>query len=162
MSTQLLEEVKRYLPALEDAQQQLAEHFERKSVVMKAARADELLRLADVERTLVARLQEQLAQRAGILKRAGASGFPADSLEQLVRAIGGDDAPPLEARMGRLRENAAELRRESWVHWIVAHRTCTHYADLLEFISHNGKTAPTYEEQPAAHSTGGAILDASI
>lgn len=162
MTTQLLDAVKRFLPALEESQQQLADHFTEKSAAMKSARAPDLLRLAEIERTLVARLQERLAERAGILQRARELGLPAESLEHMVRSIAGDDLPQLRARMNRVRDNAALLRRESWIHWIVSHRTCSHYSDLLEIITHKGKTAPTYEEQPRTHSTGGAILDTSI
>lgn len=162
MSTEILDEVKRFLPALEETQRRLADHFEEKSAVLKTANPRDILRLADAEQILVARLQDRLAERAAILQRARERGLPAESLEQIVRSIAGDEFPPLNAQMNRARENAASLRQESWIHWIVAHRTCTHYGDLLEIISHNGKTAPTYEEKPDVHSTGGAILDTSI
>ena len=162
MSTQLLDDVKRFLPELEMIQDEFSAHFEEKTAALRSAHSADILRLAESEERLVARLQSQLDRRSEILSRARQHGLPAESLERLTESIAGDDRQPLKEQIDRARRKSEWLRRESWIHWIVAHRTFTHYAELLEFIAHGGKTAPTYGDHASKKTTGAAILDASI
>ena len=46
------------------------------------------------------------------------------------------------------------LRRQSWSHWILAHRSYHHYTALLEIIAHGGHKPPTYSESPSSASGG--------
>ncbi|MCH8830574.1 MAG: hypothetical protein IID45_13440 [Planctomycetes bacterium] len=162
MSLELLAEVKRFLSRLEAVQQELTLHFERKTIALKSARAPELRQLAEIEKGLVSRLQQNLAEREEILDRARKQGLPAKTLQQLTESIAGGDWPLLRLRIDRARQSAAGLRRESWIHWIVASRTYSNYDALLEIIANRGEAAPVYGDTQKLHAKGGAILDASI
>lgn len=129
---------------------------------MKTAKAAEILQLAEREKALVVAMQEHVHCRTNILERGRRQGLPSQSLERLTRTIDAGDARQLQSRMRGMRQTATELRRESWIHWIVAQRTCGQYSSLLELIAHHGKQSPTYDEQPGGMSTGGAILDTAI
>ena len=162
MSASLLKEVKQFLSALEATQDELAELFGRKRTALTQARSDELLRLAASEASLTGRLQAALGQRQRILNDAKQQGLPSQSLSELAPAIAGDERDRLRSRIERARGMSDRIRQESWIHWIIAHRTYSHYTELLNLIANCGKKAPTYSQKPSEESTGGVILDASI
>ena len=156
-----LSQIETFLTSLEATQTELASLLEKKRAALTNARADELLRLSHIEADLAVRLQEHLDDRRRIIEQAEQRGSAAESIRHLVTQIGGEAASRLEPRLQHAERLAKTLRRESWIHWIVAQRTCRHYGDLLELIAHCGETAPTYSRSPSRQTTGGAILDAS-
>jgi len=164
MSARLLEEVRQFLPDLESTQREFSNLFLRKREALIAARSDELLRLADSETVLVKRLHSHLGRRQRILIEARSEGLPSDSIVNLVARIAGEEIKPLETRIERIRILSLRLRRESWIHWIISHRTYNHYSEILNLIAHCGEQAPTYsrDKNEEKKSTGGAILDTSI
>ncbi|GAB4150892.1 MAG: hypothetical protein Tsb009_26000 [Planctomycetaceae bacterium] len=162
MTEQLLEEIGRLLPQLESAQNDLASHFEEKSNALRTANVPEILRLSEQEKTIVARLQSYLAKREEILNRARQAGHSSQSLEELIPMIAPEQGQPLVEMIARSKQMVEELRRQSWIHWIVSQRTFMHYSELLEFLAHGGKPAPTYCEKSNQQSGGGTLVDASI
>jgi hypothetical protein len=70
----------------------------------------------------------------------------------------GCDAPLIE-RIAACRRRATTLRREGWVHWVVAKRTLAQTNTLLDLIANRGDRPATYGAAPPTR--GGALLDAS-
>ncbi len=164
MSTLLLEEVRQLLPELEATQSEFAELFVHKRQALIAARSEELLQLADSEAELAKRLHSHLGRRQKILLDAKHAGLPSDSIVSLVARISGDLREQLESQIERIQEMANHLRRESWIQWIIAHRTCSLYSEIKNLIAHCGEKDPIYsrDKNEEQNISGGAILDASI
>ena len=164
MSIPLLEEVRQLLPELEATQSEFAHLFVNKRQALIAARSDDLLRLADSEAELANRLHAHLGRRQKILLQAKRAGLPCDSIVALVARIAGDLREQLESQIERIRDMANSLRRESWIQWIIAHRTCSHYSEITNLIAHCGEKDPIYsrDKNEEQNISGGAILDASI
>lgn len=160
----LREELGRLATALLEAQQEFGVLFAAKTVALRELDRQKLVELSTEEQDLTARLQGLLRQRRNLLHRAGGLGFAADSLVKLAGAIGSEESGPLLAQLRKVEENAARLRHESWIHWIISHRCFRHYSELLELIAHRGQQAPTYSERSSkpGGATAGAVLDASI
>ena len=164
MSMHLLEEVRQLLPELEATQSEFADLFVNKRQALVAARSAELLRIADSEAELANRLQAHLGRRQKILLQAKRAGLPSDSIVELVARIAGDLREQLELQIERIRDAANSLRRESWIQWIIAHRTCSQYSEIKNLIAHCGEKDPIYsrDTNKEQNFSGGAILDASI
>jgi len=162
MSGSLLNEVKQFLDALEPTQQELSQLFHEKRTALTAARSDDLRRLCETEAELSKRLQVLLGRRQQILHVAKQADLPSQSLRTLVASIANDQQDVLVSRLERAREMAGQIRRESWIHWIIAHRTYSHYTELLNLIANCGEKAPIYGRKASDESTGGVFLDASI
>ncbi len=162
MSAPLLNEVKQFLERLEATQEEFTQLFQRKRTALCQARTDELLQIAQSEASLAQRLQAALEHRQRILHDACQEGLPSKSLSELAATLSGDERDQFESRIERARGMSDRIRQESWIHWIIAHRTYSHYTELLNLIANCGKKAPTYSQKPSKESTGGVILDASI
>jgi hypothetical protein len=162
LKTDFRPEIRRMLTDLEAAQAALRDVLARKRRALQAADVVELERIGALEGECVRELQALLGRRRGILDQAGA-GHPAESITDLVERLDDADRPALRRQIARIRAAADEIRRETWVHWIVTRSLSAHYGELLELIANCGREAATYEERPVAHtSAGGAILDASV
>ncbi|MEX0702168.1 MAG: flagellar export chaperone FlgN [Planctomycetales bacterium] len=162
MERTLLDELKSLVGDFESAQDELQAVYARKRAALVEARSQELAALARTEGELAARLRAILARRGRLLQQAGRAGIPADSLAALAERIGGPDADRLRGRIERGRSRSEELRRESWIHWIIARRASRHYGELIELVAGHGRRSPVYEqEREPRNSIGGAILDAS-
>ena len=160
--TDLRPVVRRFLAELEAAQTGLRDVLDRKGRALQAADAAELERIGEVEQEHVRGLQALLSRRRRILDQARAIGT-VESISDLVEQFAGSDQSDLREQIGRIRAAADQIRRETWVHWIVARSMSSHYSELLELIANCGHEAPTYDERPVAHApAGGAILDASV
>jgi hypothetical protein len=155
--------VRRFLAELEAAQIALRSLLADKRRALTAADAGELERIGAHEAERIRELQTLLSRRREILARAAEGGAPLESISELVEAAGGEHAVELKQQIERIRRAADEIRRETWVHWIVARSVSSHYSELLELIANCGRETPTYDERPIAHARGGgAILDASV
>lgn len=161
MGGRLLNAVAHFLTLLEATQQELLKLFERKRAAIKQGHVSRILQLAEEESRLVQQLQQHLQVREELLQTGLQAGYRVKSLTELVETITGGKTGELYSRLQRVRERSAELRRESWVQWIVAQRSYKQYADLLDLIAHRGETAPTYETQRSGGSGSGALLDTS-
>lgn len=162
MAAQLLNDIRRFLRALDGTQERLADVLTEKRTALVEAQADRLEALSQSEQKLVHEMQAHLRRRAGLLQRARENRLPAGSIRELAAGLRGPDGERLRAQLQQVRERAAELRRETWVHWIVSHRTYQHYGRMLDLIAHRGQAAPTYGGESNRDSSGGALLDASI
>lgn len=136
--------------------------FERKRTALRSAAPGELLRLAEPEAQLTTRMQQLLQQRGRILQSARQTGLAADSLRILIGRIGGEKALELTPCIERTRRKSDELRRESWVQWVVTRRAASHYGNLVDIIANCGEKKPTYSRNGKEDAPGGAILDASV
>ncbi|HUG90773.1 MAG TPA: hypothetical protein VML55_08075 [Planctomycetaceae bacterium] len=161
--TDLRRLIPRFLADLEAAQSSLQALLAEKRRALTAADAAELERIGPLEAERVRELQVLLARRRRILEQAAAAGLSVESLAELVDRLGGGERAALQQQIERLRAGSEAVRRETWIHWTVAHSISSHYSELLELIANCGREAPTYEERPAASGPGGgAILDASV
>lgn len=163
MSTEeLLHRIDGYLRDLADAQAQLSDLYAAKQSALVAARADELLRLAQSETGLAQRLRQAVGTRREILDEAASRRLPAGSLTELAAAIAGARLPALAERLERIRQTAEHLRREGWNHWIMSQRSCQQYTEILNFIAHRGQRPPVYSREAPDRASGGVILDATV
>lgn len=163
MGALLLDDVGQLLRGLEATQQELSALYREKRTALIRGRSDELMQIATAETALAERLRSLLGRRQQILaeaRRAGVDG--ADSIQDLVGALGEDGGRELPNRIERARRRADDLRRETWIHWVIAHRAYSHYTQLVELIAHCGKKSPTYGRGANEETPGGAIFDASV
>jgi len=163
MGGHVLSDVRELLCALEAAQRDLSTLQDRKRTALVQGHSDELLTIAGDETTIGNRLRALLDRRGEILRDARKSGLHgADSLLALAENLPPKDREELEPRIKAARKQAAQIRRETWVQWIIAHRAYSHYTSLLELIALSGRKSPTYEAKSSNATVGGAIFDASI
>lgn len=163
MGGHLLSDVRELLRTLEAAQHDLSTLQDRKRTALVQGHSDELLKIARDETTIGNRLRALLSRRGEILDDARKSGLHGvDSLLGLAASLQPEDREDLEPRIKAARKQAEQIRRETWVQWIIAHRAYSHYTSLLELIALSGGESPTYEAKPSKETAGGAIFDASI
>jgi len=146
-----------YVTRVETVQAEMISVHRRKRAALAAADAAALREIEPLEREAAERLKGLVTERQQMLVRAGQFRSPCKTLTDLAASVGCD--AQLVTRMGGCRRRAAVLRRESWVHWIVAKRSLAQTAALLDLIAHRGDAPATYDK-PAA-TAGGALLDAS-
>lgn len=151
-----------FLDRLERVQAALVELFAEKRRSLVTARTSELAQLAAREAEAAKALQEVVADRSRLLSDARRSGYRTDSIGGLVPLMGALVPAEWVERLRRAEAVAAQLREESWVHWIISHRCYNHYTELLDLIAHGGETSPTYSRQPDRSAAGGVLLDASV
>jgi len=151
-----------FLDRLEAVQAELAALMAEKRIALTEVKGEALRRLSADEAVLTSRLQELLGKRRKILEFAQQNNLPSESLLHMVKVIGGEDLDNLVARIERAQVRATELRHESWVHWIISHRSYNHYTELLDLIADCGQQSPVYYDGENTSRTGGAMLDASI
>src|SRR4029079_9563395 len=109
------------------------------------------------------RLQALLGRRNRLLERGRQQGLAFDTVSALAAAIAGDERAAFERRFTQAQKGIAQLRHESWVHWIISHRCYNHYSELVDLIAQGGQTAPTYDKRLASTAAAsGAVLDATI
>jgi hypothetical protein len=162
MSEALVAEVRRYLRSFESTQEQLGELYRHKRTALIQARAADLLRIAEAETKLAGELKDQLARRRQILEQSEDAGLPVDSIRSLVASFDPDSRAELMPQIERAQTSATKVRRESWIHFIIAQRSLHQYNDLMELIAHCGQKSPTYNRSRGQETSGGgAILDAS-
>jgi flagellar biosynthesis/type III secretory pathway chaperone len=148
----------------EQIQSDLGLVLEGKEQALRSGNSGELLGFAQREGALTQRLQAFAAARQKLLADARRQGLPSESLQSLSGAIGGSQGAAVRERLTVASGRSARLRRQSWCHWILAHRSYHHYSQLLEMIAHGGQKPPTYTDSPspATGGRGGVVLDASV
>lgn len=160
-ATAIVRAVRQYLGHLALAQQQMLELLSIKRTVLQSSQPEQWSQWAEQEQGLVERLQGLLGLRGKILTTARQMGLPAGSIEDLLAATAGPEWPTLQLEVKSLREQGEQVRQESWVQWIVAHRCYRHYTELRDLIAQRGETAPDYQFRGNNPGTGGAMLDTS-
>ncbi len=145
-----------YVAKLETLQSELFALYRRKRTALAAADVAEMQASQAPEADLAKRLKTLQQERQQILARAAQHRLPHTALAELATAVGGD--AELRSRIDRCRRRAGELRREGWVHWVVANRSIAQTSSLLELIAHRGDRPPTYD---GAATSGGTLLDTS-
>lgn len=161
MSAELLQKIEHYLTTLETVQEDLFAACSETRHALTHPQNESLLQVAERETQTAQRLQILIRQRQQLLEEGRQLGCSADTLHALVHQLPGADLDVLTPRLERASEAAAHLRHESWVHWIIAHRSCNHFTEMLDLIANHGERAATYQDRPAP-TVGGALLDASI
>lgn len=160
--SEMLQQIDQFITELDQTQHELSHLFEQKKTALTNAETEQLLNLSQQEAVITERLKSLLAQRGSLLKSAKEQGTAAETLMQLARTLSGNRNSPMLQRMQQTQTQANRLRRESWVHWIVAQRTFQQYNELVNLIANHGKKSATYEEKPDQQSSGSVILDTSI
>lgn len=146
-----------YVARIEAVQAELLSLYRRKRVALTAADAAALAQLEAPERQAAERLKALVGERQQMLVRAGQFGIPGGSLAEVAAAVGCETA--VADRFAACRRRATTLRREGWIHWVVAKRTLAQTTSLLDLIAHRGDRPATYGG--TAPTAGGALLDAS-
>lgn len=162
MNTRVCQAIRIFLTQLEGIQGELSALMAEKRVVLTDINNDDITRLSEEERTLISRMQRLLGERRKILEFAQQHKLPSESLLHLAKVVAGDDRDVLIERIEQAQVIAAQLRHESWVHWIISHRSYNHYTELFDLIAHCGQQSPTYHDGENHSHSGGALLDASI
>ncbi|MDA0832594.1 MAG: hypothetical protein O2955_16335 [Planctomycetota bacterium] len=159
---QLLVDIQQLIAELLNTGEGLLLHYEHKSSAMQRASADEMLKLTDIETSLTQRLERSLSRRRTILKDAGLLRLPHRTLRELIVALPGAPREEWDAALTRIQQQSQRLRLIGWSHWIVAHRTQSHYNELIDLIAQGGYRSPTYSQHAQREGKGGVLLDASI
>lgn len=146
-----------YVSRVEAVQAELLTLYRRKRVALATADAAALRDLETPERGAADRLKALVVERQQMLVRAGQFQLPHSTLVDLAGAVGCD--PAIAARIAACRRRAAAIRREGWVHWVVAKRSLAQTAALLDLIAHRGAPPATYDKPTT--TAGGSLLDAS-
>ncbi len=147
-----------YVSKLETLQSELLTLYRKKRAALASADVVALQQTERPEREAADRLKALTVERQHLLVRAGQFGTPNASLAEVARAVGGD--AELHERIDKCRQRSATLRREGWVHWVVAKRSLAQNAALLDLIAHHGNRPPTYDRPVSSSSTaGGTLLD---
>ncbi|MCA9113781.1 MAG: hypothetical protein KDA79_01760 [Planctomycetaceae bacterium] len=158
----LLEELRRYLDALQLTQKNLTEVLASKRKAIEQAQSERLQTLGPYEEEAVRRMQLLSGERKRLLEVARQQNLPSDNLRNLVRAIGGEQRDALLARMEQASQSLTTIRRESATHWIAARRGLLQYTELLELIARRGRKASGYSAKEQALATGGGLLDTTV
>jgi FlgN protein len=146
-----------YVARVEAVQADLLAAYRRKRAALAAADTAVLREIEPLERQAAERLKALVGERHQMLVRAGQFGTPHGSLADVANALACD--PAVLARLASCRKRAATLRREGWVHWVVAKRSLAQTGALLDLIAHRGDRSPTYDKPTGR--PGGTLLDAS-
>ena len=161
MTGELIEDVVRFLRALEGTQEELAQVFARKQGLLTGIDPSALEEAARAEGEVNGRLRKLVGVRRELLERAGRQGLPSESLKDVVARLGGAAAEQLSPLIERVGRNSARLRTESWGQWILAQRAGQHDGQLIDLIANAGRRAATYSAGAERAAGGGAILDAT-
>lgn len=149
--------IEAYVTRLEAAQSELLSLYRRKRIALTTADAPALRELEQPERQTAEQLKSLVGERLQLLTRAGQFHLPHESLIATAAAV---DAPTtVLERLANCRRRATALRREGWIHWIVAKRGLAQTTALLDLIVHRGDRPATYDKPLA--SPGGSLLDTS-
>lgn len=161
MRGKLLGELNALIEEIESAQSALSDLYSRKRAALVEARAEEIVRVVEVEASLLERIRELLTRRARLLQRAQTGGLPAESLAALAGALDGSDSRALALRIDWARQRSEQLRRENWAQWIIAQRASRHFGELIDLVAEHGRRPPDYSAGSRRYETGGALLDAT-
>lgn len=148
-------ELERFAAALIDAQQTLRDILSRKRAALTCADATALAELQGPEAEAAQRLQVLAAWRSQLLRKAHDSGRRVGSLTELAGSL----VSPIVETLERARRQAAEIQQETWVQWVIIHRCCSFYGDVVEMIAQGGRKSPTYH-QPDLSRSSSVVLDA--
>lgn len=152
------------IDVLEQIQIELGDVYAGKEQALAAGNSEALMQAAQREGALGQRLQAFATARGKLLAEARRQNLPSESLRMLAGAIGGEQGVTVLERIDLASERSALLRRQSWRHWLIAHRSYHHYSALLDLVAYGGQSPPTYSDSPspASGGRGGVVLDASV
>ena len=156
---QLLPEIEQFLASLESTQKKMLALCEEKTVLLRQGKMKEIVELSNREAILTREMQLLLTTRQRLIDIACSLGDPVVSIEEIVLQIDDDSAHRLLQRIQLSKERSHIIRRESWVHWIIAQKSCQHYSELIDIIAHCGKQAPSYAEGILEDRSGSPLLD---
>jgi len=156
------DEVARFVDALEAAQQELFETLRQQRLALATANNREMERLNIAAGEAAQRLQQISAWRMRLLDQAAGHGIRAANLLVVLAREVSLDAEKLRARLTAVQQRFGELRREAWIHWIIAHRSQSVYAEIVDLIALGGQRSPVYSDGPqTTPPRGGVMLDAA-
>ena len=162
MQHQLLSTIRQFLIALDQTQDDLLALCEQKTIALRGSDVAAIRAVSETEQQLTRQMQLLLGERARILQQAAeTAGEPFHSIQQYVRSIGSAESDELLPVIERSIQKSDVIRRESWVHWIIARRAFQHYSELIDIIAHCGEKSPTYSEGLIEDISGSTLLDAS-
>lgn len=159
-SRDLKAELDQYFADLETNQMQLQEILNEQQVCLTSPDPAELNRLHDRGAAVLEMLRMLIDRRTTLLKQADSIGYPASSLQELARLIGGANSQRSKTAL-RLKIQSRELDRMNQSQWITCQKSLLHCRHLVELISHGGKK-PLQTGTGKPHASGGVILDASV
>jgi|GEM_PF-3925374 len=161
MTQDIVQEIRRLLVAFRSVQKRLFSIYAQKNRAMRTSNLEILNRSLVEENRCHIEFQNLMRVRKDLITRANPLAPGAKTLEELVELIGEEDRDELLGKVKILKTSTANLRSQSWGHWIIARRGFQHYSQILELIANSGKKSPTYERTNRHVHSGGAILDTS-
>jgi len=160
--TKILQQIDQFITELDQTQNELGQLFDQKKTALSNAETQKLLQLSQQETGITERLKSLLVERSNLLQNAKEQGMAAETLMQLASRCSNNPQSQMLQKMQNTQTRADRLRRESWVHWIVAQRTFQQYNELVNLIANRGRKSATYDEKPDSQSSGSVVLDTSI
>jgi len=159
--SQFAKAIDAFLTRLESRQSAFAEHYVDKDEALRTSQTKRLFEIAAREEQLCDDLRASALERNQILQAARGAKLPTGSISELATALEGvSDNERRLKRIERVGQRAAELRRNTWSHWVVAQRSYAQYSALIDLIANRGKTAPTSSAGEGGHAEG-SLMDAS-
>ncbi len=158
-TAELLPEIDQFLSSLMLKQGEMIKLCEQKTVFLREGKMTQLTELSQREAVFIREMQLLLTTRQRLIDMASDSGNRMESLEEIVSTIEDNRTKNLLQRMDKSKELSAIIRRETWVHWIIAQKSSQHYGELIDIIAHCGNQAPSYAEGLLEDRSGSPLLD---
>ena len=164
MDHALARQIERYFDAYETTQLELGRLFERKRQFLRKLTPNGTQPLLNEEAVLAEQLSSHVRTRREILRTLDPTGRKFSTLEAVTATFEEPARGRLAERILRLKKRGIELRRESWIQWIVTQRGARHCGELVDMVAGPAGQPLTYEcsDRSANLSSGGTLLDASI
>jgi membrane carboxypeptidase/penicillin-binding protein PbpC len=151
-------EIAALLTDLLGVQGELLAMLAKKRECLRTADAQGLAALAPEEQRLADALQAAVRRREALLRRAADEGLPNASIQALAGALPADERGRLRPELQHASGQAALLRHQSFVNWVIVQRTLLHLSQVLEIIATGGQLQPTYGRGGPVEATG-ALVD---
>jgi hypothetical protein len=160
MPPEFLDACELFANALEQTQQRLLEALRLKRAALVTADANALTELTTTAAACAEQLQQLTARRAELIAQSPQP--QAKSLSDVLATSISSRAEELRARLQKVQLRFQEVRREAWIHWVIAQRSGSFYTEVLDLIAHGGQRPPGYSDplRPGPGS-GGTVLDAA-
>jgi len=161
METPWESEVATLINGLLAVQGEMLDTLTKKQQLLRDSDTDGLAAVNAEEEQLMAKLQEYLVQRQGLLDRAKEEGLPASSLLALTDSLPRSQKGRLQPTVRKASSQARLLRHHSLTNWVVIQRTLIHLSQMLEIIATGGRLQPTYGKGEPVNASG-ALVDRAI
>ncbi len=160
METAWESELAKFLTDLSAVQDETLEILTQKREMIKASNLEGLAAMGQREEAVIQRLQDCLARRQELLRRAAEEGLPSSSIRSLTTALSPQQRRQLKGPLQESSSRARLLQHHSLTNWVLVQRALLHLAQMVEIIATGGRMRPTYEKDAPAQ--GGVLVDHAV